>query len=79
MVNPKVRVGLIGLGSISYQHEAGYSEMDNTCEIMAMSDINEDEVNNRIQMHPGSKGYVHYQDLLADPNGTWLTLLSPML
>jgi hypothetical protein len=56
MVNPKVRVGLIELGSISYQHDAGYSEMDNTFEIMAMSHINEEEVNNRIQMHPGGKG-----------------------
>jgi predicted dehydrogenase len=48
MANQKIRVGMIGLGSISYAHEAGYSEMEETSEIVALCDINEEEVNNRI-------------------------------
>ena len=63
----KVRVGLIGLGSISFTHEAGYSEAGETCEIVALCDINEEEVNSRIGMYAGAKGYTRYQDLLDDP------------
>jgi predicted dehydrogenase len=62
----KLRVGMIGLGAISYAHEAGYSEQGEVCEITAMCDIHEDEVNNRIGMHEGAKGYVHYEDLLNE-------------
>jgi UDP-N-acetyl-2-amino-2-deoxyglucuronate dehydrogenase len=67
MTQKKVGVGLIGLGSISYAHEAGYAEMGEACEIVAMCDVNEEEVNNRIGMYAGAKGYNRYQDLLADP------------
>ncbi len=63
----KVHVGLIGLGAISYAHEAGFSEMGETAEIVAMCDINADEVNNRIAMYPGCQGYTRYQDLLDNP------------
>ncbi len=66
MAEKKVRVGLIGLGSISYAHEAGYSEMGEVCEIVALCDINEEEINNRIGMYEGAKGYAHYHDLLAN-------------
>lgn len=77
MANQKVRVGLIGLGSISYAHEAGYSEMEDTCEIVALCDINEEEVKNRIEMHPGAKGYARYQDLLADPQVDMADIIVP--
>ena len=68
MTEKKVRVGLVGLGSISYSHEAGYSELGETCQIVALCDINEEEVNNRIGMHEGAKGYSHYLDLLNNPD-----------
>jgi len=67
MTVKKVGVGMIGLGSISYAHEAGYAEMGDDCEIVAICDINAEEVNNRIVMQAGAKGYTRYQDLLADP------------
>lgn len=73
----KVRVGMIGLGSISYAHEAGYSELGETCEIIAMCDINEEEVNNRIGMYAGAKGYVHYEDLLEDPRVDMVDITVP--
>jgi UDP-N-acetyl-2-amino-2-deoxyglucuronate dehydrogenase len=63
----KVRVGLIGLGSISYAHEAGYGEAGEACEIAALCDINTEEVDSRIGMYPAAKGYTRYRDLLDDP------------
>jgi len=66
MMEKKVGIGLIGLGSISFAHEAGYSEMGDACEIVALCDINEEEVNNRKGMYAGAKGYTRYQDLLTD-------------
>jgi len=68
MAQKKVGVGMIGLGSISYAHEAGYSEIGEDCQLVAMCDINEEEVNNRIGMYEGAKGYARYQQLIADPN-----------
>jgi len=60
----KIRVGLIGLGSISFAHEAGFSEMGEMCSIRAMCDINQDEVDSRLAMYEGCQGYTQYQDLL---------------
>lgn len=77
MEEKKVRVGLIGLGSISFAHEAGYAEMGDTCEIIAMCDINKEEVNNRIGMYERVKGYTHYQDLLADPQVDIVDIIVP--
>jgi len=77
MSEKKVRVGLIGLGSISYAHEAGYSEMGEACEIVALCDINEEEVNNRIGMYEGAKGYTCYPDLLSDPRVDMVDITVP--
>ncbi len=63
-MNDKLRVGLIGLGSISFVHEAGFSEMGERCTIAAMCDIHEEEVNNRITMYEGCQGFTSYLDLL---------------
>jgi predicted dehydrogenase len=68
---------MIGLGSISYAHEAGYSEMGESCEIVAMCDINPEEVDNRIGMHEGSKGYTRYQELLDDPRVDMVDITVP--
>lgn len=77
MAADKTRVGLIGLGAISYAHEAGYSEMGEQCQIVAMCDINEEEVNNRIGMYDGSKGYTRYQDLLENPDVDMVDIIVP--
>ncbi len=73
----KVRVGIIGLGGISYAHEAGYGEMGEVCQVVAMCDINEEEVNNRIGLYEGAKGTTRYQDLLADPNIDLVDIIVP--
>lgn len=77
MAADKTRVGMIGLGAISYAHEAGYSEMGEHCQIVAMCDINEEEVNNRTGMYEGSKGYTHYQDLLENPDVDMVDIIVP--
>jgi UDP-N-acetylglucosamine 3-dehydrogenase len=77
MAADKTRVGMIGLGAISYAHEAGYSEMGEHCQIVAMCDINEEEVNNRIGMYEGSTGYTHYQDLLENPDVDMVDIIVP--
>ncbi len=73
----KVRVGLIGLGSISFAHEAGYSEAGEACEIVALCDINAEEVDSRLGMYPGAKGYTRYLDLVADPRVDMVDITVP--
>jgi len=73
----KVRVGLIGLGSISYSHEAGYSELGEACQIVALCDINSEEVNNRMGMYEGIKGYTSYHDLLENPDVDMVDITVP--
>lgn len=77
MAEKKVRVGLIGLGSISYSHEAGYSEQGKNCQIIALCDINEEEVNNRIGIYEGAKGYTSYHELLDNPDVDMVDITVP--
>ncbi len=67
-MHDKLRVGLIGLGSISMVHEAGFAELGELCTIAGMCDIHADEVNSRIGMYEGCQGYTSYQDLLDNPD-----------
>jgi UDP-N-acetyl-2-amino-2-deoxyglucuronate dehydrogenase len=66
MIGNKLRVGMIGLGAISFAHEAGFAEMGEVCEIVAMCDINEEDAANRAAMY-GAGAYRRYQDLLENP------------
>jgi predicted dehydrogenase len=77
MAEKKVRVGLIGLGSISYSHEAGYAELGETCQIVALCDIHEEEVNNRIGMYERAKGYTSYLELLENPDVNMVDITVP--
>ena len=72
----KIRVGIIGLGAISFAHEAGYEEMGDFCEIVAMCDINEQEANLRAAMH-GATAYTNYHDLLADSSIDMVDIIVP--
>jgi UDP-N-acetyl-2-amino-2-deoxyglucuronate dehydrogenase len=73
----KVRVGMIGLGAISFAHEAGYAELGDAAEIVALCDINADEVETRIGMHASARGYTDYRDLLADPRVDMVDIIVP--
>jgi UDP-N-acetyl-2-amino-2-deoxyglucuronate dehydrogenase len=77
MEENKVRVGLIGLGSISYSHEAGYSELGEACQIVALCDIHEEEINNHIGMYEGAKGYTNYPELLDNPDVDMVDITVP--
>lgn len=65
MAGKKVRVGLIGLGAISFAHEAGYGPLADCAEIVAMCDLNLVEATNRAAIY-SARAYARYQDLLAD-------------
>ncbi len=76
MADQKIRVGIVGLGAISFAHEAGYAELPDECEIAAMCDVNQEEVDNRIGMY-SAKGYTRYQDLVADPDVDMVDVIVP--
>ncbi len=73
----KLRVGLIGLGSISFAHEAGFSEMGEQCEIIAMCDINAEELKSRMQMYNCCEGYTNFLDLLTNPDIDLVDITTP--
>jgi UDP-N-acetyl-2-amino-2-deoxyglucuronate dehydrogenase len=77
MTENKVGVGLIGLGSISYAHEAGYAELGEACQIVGLCDINAEEVDNRIGMYTEARGYTRYQDLLDNPDVDMVDIIVP--
>jgi UDP-N-acetyl-2-amino-2-deoxyglucuronate dehydrogenase len=77
MAENKIGVGLIGLGSISYAHEAGYSEGGDKCQVVALCDIHEEEINNRMGMYEGARGCTHYQDLLENPDVDMVDITVP--
>jgi predicted dehydrogenase len=77
MMQSKLRVGLIGLGSISFVHEAGFSEMGEVCQIAAMCDIHDEEVNNRTSMYEGCRGFTDYIALLDDPSIDMVDITTP--
>lgn len=66
MTEKKIGVGMIGLGSISFAHEAGYADMGEDCAIIAMCDIHEEDAVNRCAIY-NAKPYTRYQELLDDP------------
>jgi UDP-N-acetyl-2-amino-2-deoxyglucuronate dehydrogenase len=76
MADQKVGVGMIGLGGISFAHEAGYAELGEECQIIAMCDLNQEEVENRAGTYE-ARGYTRYQDLLADPAVDMVDITTP--
>jgi predicted dehydrogenase len=72
-----IGVALIGLGSISFAHEAGFTELGDACRIVALCDVNEEEVNSRVASYEGSQGYTRYQDLLENPAVDLVDITTP--
>jgi len=62
----KLGIGLVGLGFASNPHEAGFSEMPDACQIVAVCDVKEDRAGDRAQIL-NAKPYIRYMDLLNDP------------
>src|SRR5512137_1296359 len=59
-------VGIIGLGFASNPHEAGYAELPELCQVVAMCDVKEDLARDRSQVC-NAKPYTNYTELLNDP------------
>jgi UDP-N-acetyl-2-amino-2-deoxyglucuronate dehydrogenase len=59
-------VGMIGLGAVSYVHEAGYFDLCDACAVTAMCDVDEELVRQRAGVHDAT-AYTRYEDLLDDP------------
>lgn len=57
---------MIGLGAVSFAHEAGYFDLTDLCAITAMCDSDERLVGQRAGMHD-AQAYTRYEDLLQDP------------
>ncbi len=67
MSTRRVRIGIIGAGGIAYMHEAGYSEVDEQCELIAFCDIDEEAARTHAEPYQ-AEVYTRYQDLLANPD-----------
>ncbi len=62
----KLGIGLVGLGFASVPHEAGFSEMPDSCQVVAVCDVKEEIARDRAQM-VNATPYSSYLDLLDDP------------
>lgn len=62
----KLKIGVIGAGSISEVHFQGYQQQSNV-EIYAVCDLNEERAKAKAEKYGASKVYTNYHDLLADP------------
>jgi UDP-N-acetyl-2-amino-2-deoxyglucuronate dehydrogenase len=67
MAGKKIGIGIIGLGGISFAHEAGYNVSDDLCQIVAMCDLNAQEAASRAAFYD-ARAYTRYQNLLDDPD-----------
>ncbi|MBA2288013.1 MAG: Gfo/Idh/MocA family oxidoreductase [Ktedonobacteraceae bacterium] len=76
MTKNKVRVGIVGAGGIAYVHEAGYSELDDLCQIVAVCDINEAVARDRAAPYQ-ARVYTDYKALIADADVDMVDVVVP--
>jgi predicted dehydrogenase len=72
----RVRVGLIGLGAISFAHEAGYAELGEACQLTALCDIDEQEATSRASAADAAP-YTDYAALVACPDVDLVDITAP--
>ena len=63
----KLKIGVIGAGSISDSHLQSY-ERNNQVEIYAICDLNEQRAKDKAARYGAQKVYVDYHDLVQDPD-----------
>jgi len=76
MAKDKIRVGMVGLGVISWAHEGGFSEAADECVITAMCDIDAAKASDRASIH-GAKAYTDYRELINDPHVDLVDIILP--
>ncbi len=62
----KIKVGIIGTGSISEFHVAGYKKLIDVCEVEAVCDIDKVKVENFAKKHGIKNSYTDYNEMLAN-------------
>jgi predicted dehydrogenase len=65
-MSEKVKIGIIGCGTIGSVHARSYAEVAN-CEVVALCDILPDRLKEKAELHKIAKTYEDYHQLLADP------------
>jgi UDP-N-acetyl-2-amino-2-deoxyglucuronate dehydrogenase len=72
----KLRIGIVGTGSMASLHEAGYTEIDDLCELVAFCDTNEEVARTHAE-HYQARVYTAYQDLLANQEIDIVDIIAP--
>ncbi|WP_054711131.1 Gfo/Idh/MocA family oxidoreductase [Bacillus sp. JCM 19041] len=62
----RVRIGVIGAGSISDMHLKSYAASDEA-KLIAICDLNEERAKEKAALYGAKRTYINYEDLLADP------------
>ncbi len=65
-MSSKVRIGIIGCGTIGSVHADAYTQVENA-ELVALCDILPDRLEEKAKRHNVGKTYADYKELLADP------------
>ncbi|MGE5124619.1 MAG: Gfo/Idh/MocA family protein, partial [Acidobacteriaceae bacterium] len=76
MAKDKIRVGMVGLGVISWAHEGGFTEAAEQCAITAMCDIDAARASDRASIH-SARAYTDYHELIHDPDVDLVDIILP--
>ncbi len=76
MSSSKIRVGIVGAGLIAPDHAAGFQDIPDLAEVIAVCDTNRENAANLAGMFD-AKIYTDYRDLISDPNVELVDLLLP--
>lgn len=76
MPREKLRVGIVGAGLIAPNHAAGFQEVPELCEVVAVCDTNRENAENLATLFD-ARIYADYQELIADPRVDLVDLLLP--
>jgi UDP-N-acetyl-2-amino-2-deoxyglucuronate dehydrogenase len=76
MTSTKLRVGILGAGLIAPNHAAGFQEVPDLAEVVAVCDTNLENAENLATMFD-ARIYSDYRDLIADPNIDLVDVLLP--
>ncbi|HEY5158044.1 MAG TPA: Gfo/Idh/MocA family oxidoreductase [Anaerolineales bacterium] len=76
-MSPKqLRVGILGAGLIAPNHAAGFQEVPELAQVVAVCDTNQENAENLATMFD-AKIYDNYRELIADPNIDLVDVLLP--
>ena len=62
----KIRIGIIGTGSISHFHMVGYRASSDIAQVTAVCDLNEDRARAFAEKYGVPHVYTNYEDMLRE-------------